>query len=139
MRRLIFNVYLAACNMEAIGLASGGAIPDSSFTATSFYDVRYRSYYGRLDADELGWAPKTKTNPADFLQIDLLYEYFICAVATQGSSGSLEWTTEYKIHLSLDGTTFFAYKETSTDKVMEYVKVISFIYQKKQNWHLEHP
>ena len=28
-----FNYYLAACEMEAIGLASGGTIPDSSFSA----------------------------------------------------------------------------------------------------------
>ena len=30
-------------------------------------------------------------------KIDLLYEYVICAVATQGAYGIDEWTTKYKI------------------------------------------
>ena len=38
-------------------------------------------------------------------KIDLLYEYVICAVATQGAYGIDEWTTKYKILLSMDGTT----------------------------------
>ena len=58
----------------------------------------------------------------DYLQIDLLYEYVICAVATQGnpptqSPTAQEWTTEYKLRFSLNGTTFFPYKENKTDKV----------------------
>ena len=103
--------------MEAIGLASGGAIPDSSFTALSYYDNRYKASYGRLNGKNRGWAPKTTTDPADFLQVDLLYEYVICAVATQGANGINEWTINYKIHLSLDGITFFSYKENNIDKV----------------------
>ena len=103
--------------MEAIGLATGGAIPDSSFTASSYYDNRYKASYGRLNENNRGWAPKTTANPADFLQIDLLHNYVICSVATQGANGIKEWTTKYKIQLSLDGITFFTYKENNIDKV----------------------
>ena len=103
--------------MEAIGLATGGAIPDSSFTASSYYDNRYKPSYARLNGNNLGWAPKTTTNPADFLKIDLLSNYVICSVATQGANGVNEWTTKYKIQLSLNGTTFFTYKENNIDKV----------------------
>ena len=114
---MFLNYYLAVCEMKAIGLATGGAIPDSSFTASSYYDNRYKASYGRLNENNRGWAPKTTANPADFLQIDLLHNYVICSVATQGANGIKEWTTKYKIQLSLDGITFFTYKENNIDKV----------------------
>ena len=114
---MFLNYYLAVCEMEAIGLATGGAIPDSSFTASSHYDSRYQPSYARLNGNNRGWAPETTTNPADFLQVDLPYEYIICAVATQGANGINEWTTKYKIQLSLDGFTFLTYKENNIEKV----------------------
>ena len=114
---MFLNYYLAVCEMEAIGLATGGAIPDSSFTASSHYDNRYKPSYGRLNESNRGWAPKAKANPTDFLQIDLLSNYVICSVATQGANGINEWTTKYKIQLSLNGITFFTYKENNIDKV----------------------
>ena len=114
------NYYLAACEMEAIGLASGGTIPDSSFSASSHFDHRYIPSYGRLNGSSRGWAPKTKFNPADYLQIDLLYEYVICAVATQGANGINEWTKNYEIQLSVDGTTMVTYQENNADRVSLY-------------------
>ena len=101
-------------------MASGGRIPDDSFSASSIFVPKYAAKYGRLNGRG-AWEPKTNTDPDDYLQIDLLYEYVICAVATQGSppsqSPAQEWTTEYKLRLSLNGTTFFAYKENKNDKV----------------------
>ena len=114
---MFLNYYLAVCEMEAIGLATGGAIPDSSFTASSYFDNRYKASYGRLNGNNRGWAPKTRNKPTDFLQIDLLDNYVICSVATQGANGINEWTTNYKIQLSLDGITFFTYKENNIAKV----------------------
>ena len=120
MWRLTLNCYIAACDSQAIGLASGGRIPDDSFSASSIFRARYAAKYGRLNGRG-AWEPKTTTDPDDYLQIDLLYEYVICAVATQGSppsqSSAQEWTTEYKLGFSLNGTTFFPYKENKTDKV----------------------
>ena len=101
-------------------MASSGRIPDDSFSASSIFAPRYAAKFGRLNGT-MAWEPKTTTDPDDYLQIDLLYEYVICAVATQGNppSNSLaqEWTTEYKLRLSLNDTTFFPYKENNTDKV----------------------
>ena len=120
MWRLSLNYYLIACESEDIGLASGGTIPDSSFSASSYYNSNYKPSFGRLNGANRGWSPKTKTNLADFLQIDLLYEYVICAVATQGANGISEWTTNYKIQLSMDGITAVTYQETKVDKVGIY-------------------
>ena len=102
-------------------MASGGRIPDDSFSASSIFKAKYAAKYGRLNGRR-AWEPKTTTDPTDYLQIDLLYEYVICAVATQGnpptqSPTAQEWTTEYKLRFSLNGTTFFTYKESKTDKV----------------------
>ena len=101
-------------------MASGGRIPDDSFSASSIFKAKYAAKYGRLNGRKV-WEPKTTTYPDDYLQIDLLYEYVICAVATQGSpptqSSAQEWTTEYKLIFSLNGTTFSPYKENKIDKV----------------------
>ena len=102
-------------------MASGGRIPDDSFSASSIFKARYAAKYGRLNGRG-AWEPKTTTDPTDYLQIDLLYEYVICAVATQGnpptqSPTAQEWTTEYKLRFSLNGTTFLPYKENKLDKV----------------------
>ena len=102
-------------------MASGGRIPDDSFSASSIFAPKYAAKYGRLNGRG-AWEPKTTTDPDDYLQIDLLYEYVICAVATQGnpptqSPTAQEWTTEYKLRFSLNGTTFSPYKENKIDKV----------------------
>ena len=101
-------------------MASGGRIPDDSFSASSIFKAKYAAKYGRLNGRG-AWEPKTTTDPDDYLQIDLLYEYVICAVATQGNpptqSSAQEWTTEYKLRFSLNGTTFFPYNENKADKV----------------------
>ncbi|XP_022777987.1 uncharacterized protein LOC111319496, partial [Stylophora pistillata] len=106
-----------ACEPEAIGLASSATIPDNSFSASSYYDDRYKPSFGRLNGANRGWAPKTTTNSADFLQIDLVFEYVICAVATQGAHGIDERTTNYKIQLSMDGITTITYQESNVEKV----------------------
>ena len=101
-------------------MASRVRIPDDSFSASSIYKAKYAAKYGRLNGKG-AWEPKTNTDPDDYLQIDLLYEYVICAVATQGNppsqSQAQEWTTEYKIRFSLNGTTLFPYEENKIDKV----------------------
>ena len=100
-------------------MASGGRIPDDSFSASSIWNNRYKAKYGRLNGPK-AWEAKTNKDD-EYLQIDLLYEYVICAVATQGNppghSSGQEWTTEYKLRFSLNGTTFFPYKENKIFKV----------------------
>ena len=101
-------------------MASRDAVKDSSFSASSTYDNRYLASNGRLNGTIRCWAPSDNNNADDYLQIDLAHEYIICAVATQGNAkvgGFNEWTTKYKIQLSLDGTTFVTYQENNVDKV----------------------
>ena len=116
--------FISACHMQAIGVASEDAIPDSSISASSEYSNRYRASKARLNGDE-GWGPRVRNNPNDFLQIDLQYEYVICAVATQGYGNNNEWTTKYKIQLSLNSSsTWVTYQENNVDKVF-------FLYDKE--------
>ncbi|RMX46885.1 hypothetical protein pdam_00020746 [Pocillopora damicornis] len=110
------ELYFTACHSQAIGVTSSDAIPDGSFSASSKANNARGPSAGRLNGNNWGWAPKTNTNHTDYLQIDLQYDYVICAVATQGSVNSDQWTTKYKIKLSLDGVTLNTYKENNTEK-----------------------
>ena len=112
-----YDCLLTACHSQAIGVTSSDAIPDDSFSASSSYNNNRRPSVGRLNLNSWGWLPETNTNHADYLQIDLLYDYVICAVATQGAVGGDQWITKYKIQLSLNGTTFNIYRENNTEKV----------------------
>ena len=98
-------------------MTSSDAIPDGSLSASSKANNERGPSAGRLNGDNRGWSPETNTNHADYLQIDLQYDYVICAVATQGSFNNNQWITKYKIKLSLDGVTFNTYKENNTEKV----------------------
>ena len=102
-------------------MASSVRIPDNSFSASSIFAPTYAAKYGRLNGRR-AWEPKTTAVPTDYLQIDLLYEYVICAVATQGSPPTQsvraqEWTTEYKLRFSFTGSAFLPYEENKIDKV----------------------
>ena len=98
-------------------MTSSDAIPDGSFSASSSYNNNRRPSVGRLNLNSWGWSPKINTNPADYLQIDMLYDYVICAVATQGAVGGEQWITKYKIQLSLNDTIFYSYRENNAEKV----------------------
>ncbi|PFX14396.1 Receptor-type tyrosine-protein phosphatase delta [Stylophora pistillata] len=104
-----------ACRMQAIGVASNDILPDSSFSASS-ESTGFEAFKGRLHAVR-GWSPDRNNRPDDYLQIDLQYEFLLCAVATQGRSTYDDWTTEYKLQLSFDGSTFVTYTENNVDKI----------------------
>ena len=44
-------------------------------------------------------------------------QFFVCAIATQGSSSDDHWTTKYKLLSSLDNSTWLTYQENDIDKV----------------------
>ena len=111
--------YFAVCYTQAIGVARTGTIPDSSFSSSSRFNSVYAAKYGRLTGAR-SWAPNGNNNANDYLQIDLLFEYVICAVTTQGNPRANEWTTKYKLQLSLKDTDFLTYQENSVDKVGLY-------------------
>ncbi|XP_078353730.1 uncharacterized protein LOC144638391 [Oculina patagonica] len=106
-----------ACPMQAIGVASSYAFPDNSFSASSSSSGN-EAFKGRLD-NVGAWSPNSNNDASDYLQIDLKYEFVICAVATQGKETADHWTTKYKIRLSLTGSNndWITYQENNVDKV----------------------
>ena len=112
----------SACS--PVGVADRNKIPDDKITASTFYGPLssnpYYAYYGRLN-DNRGrgqWCPITKSDRTDYLQVDIGAVRSVCAVATQaGKEG--QWTASYKLHVSLDGTSWDTYKENNVEKVKE--------------------
>ena len=105
----------SACPIQAIGLASSYTFPDNSFSASSS-SLGNEASKGRLNGGG-AWLPITNDNASDYLQIDLQYEFFICAVATQGNPAGNHWTRAYKLLLSLNNTDWVTYQENNTVKV----------------------
>ena len=90
-------------------------IPNSSFTATSYFDNRYKPSNARLNGYN-GWGPATPKIQNEYLQVDLGYPNVICAIATQGRSMADEWVTEYRIMTSVNGKEWTDYKENGKIK-----------------------
>jgi len=99
--------------MQAIGVTSKDAFPDNRFSASSGVNIASK---GRLNGAG-AWAPSNNNDPNDYLQIDLLYEFVICAVATQGNPNADHWTTKYKLQLALMDNNWIPYQENSIIKV----------------------
>ena len=97
-------------------MASEEAFPNNRFSASSSRGSDAVASKARLNAVG-AWSPNTDSNADDYLQIDLQYEFVICAVATQGMSTADEWTTTYKLIVSLNNITWFTYQENRVDKV----------------------
>ena len=100
--------------MQAVGITSSLAIPRYRLSASSSR-VGFEPDKARLHGDG-AWSPSNDGNPNDFLQVDLQYDFVICAVATQGHP-SRSWTTKYRLLFSVNGTDWLTYKENGTDKV----------------------
>jgi len=82
--------YVSACQIQSIGVASSYTIPDSSFSASSTTGSDTPAN-GRLNGPG-AWSPSNDNNDNDYLEVDLQYEFLICAVATQGKSTADHWT-----------------------------------------------
>ena len=103
--------------MQAVGITSSLAISRHRLSASSS-QIGFEPDKARLHGDG-AWSPSSDSNPNDFLQVDLQYEFFICAVATQGHPYNLlsYWTTKYRLLFSVNGKNWLTYKENGTDKV----------------------
>lgn len=88
-------------------------------TASTFYDSNYRPYYGRLNENRGNgaWCPKTQTDKTDYLQVDMGTVHSVCAVATQGANGASQWTTSYKLRLSMNEVNWNTYMQNNVEKV----------------------
>ena len=103
--------------MQAIGITSTLAVPSHRLSASSSR-VGFEPNNARLHGTR-AWSPSNDGYPNDFLQVDLQYEFFICAVATQGYplTSSSFWTTKYKLLFSVNGIDWVTYKENGREKV----------------------
>ena len=96
-------------------MASTDAFPNNRFSALST-SGGYVASKGRLNGAGV-WSPSTGNNVNDYLQIDLQYEFVICAVATQGNPAADHWTTKYKLQLALIDNNWMPYQEDNITKV----------------------
>ena len=112
-----FNTAMAnVCFNNAVGVADTNIIPDNRMTASSHYGPKYRAYYGRLNANrEKGWCPGSATG--EWLQVDLGATIEICGVATQGDIEGYEWTKDFKLSFSSDGSGWTTYMDGGSGKV----------------------
>ena len=109
-------ILLSACEMQALGLANSRLFPDSSFSASSSRNGN-EAFKGRLNGVG-AWSSSTDGDANNYLQVNLQYEFFICAIATQGSPTADHWTTKYKLLLSLNKSDWVTYQQKSgVDKV----------------------
>lgn len=101
----------------SIGVENKDIIPDSSFSASSFYSAIYMPWYARLGHNR-PWATKRNNDSSDYLQIDLGKPFTVCGVKTQGTPYThMEWVTTFKLMFSLDGKKWETYKQKGNEKV----------------------
>ncbi|XP_078610300.1 uncharacterized protein LOC144881252 [Branchiostoma floridae x Branchiostoma japonicum] len=104
------------CRTRRMGMSTG-EIPDSSFTASSYYDHRFVPVNARFNINRC-WIPRTPT--AEWLKIDLGQETLVYGVITQGRPDYGQWTMTYKLSFSMDGQTWATYAGTDgSDKVFQ--------------------
>ncbi|XP_078610301.1 lactadherin-like [Branchiostoma floridae x Branchiostoma japonicum] len=97
---------------------STGDIPDSSFTASSYYNP-YMPANARFGITRC-WIPRTRSAVVEWLKIDLGRETLVYGVITQGSPDYNQWTRTYKLSFSMDGETWDTYRGTDgSDKVFQ--------------------
>ena len=102
-----------------VGVGDRNRIPDARMNASTFYDDKEYPHYGRLNGTRGRgvWCAKKRNKLGEYLQVDMMKMYSVCAVATQGSRKNDLWTTNYKLYFSTDGATWETYQENRADKV----------------------
>ena len=114
---------------DALGMASG-KITDGQITASSEHNSALNSVHsathGRLHYKEItnqssgAWVAN-ESDAKPWLQIDLIGQYIVTGVATQGRNSSKyhQWVTKYKLQYGDDGNNFQYYREQrqTADKV----------------------
>ena len=99
-----------------------GAIIDGQVTASSQVNANHAAKQGRLHFKGIWKAGAWSAGRNDdnqWLQIDLIGQYKVTRVATQGRNGYAQWVTEYKLQYGEDGKNFQHYREPgqTTNKV----------------------
>ncbi len=102
---------------------SSGAITDGQITASSEHSDNQTAMQGRLNFEQTGnetgaWVANA-SDVNQWLQIDLIGQYIVTRVATQGRNDYDHWVTTYKLEYGDDTASFQFYREPGkdTDKV----------------------
>ncbi|KAL9957484.1 hypothetical protein ACROYT_G039122 [Oculina patagonica] len=105
---------------DALGMESG-VITDEQITASSKWNDYHAAVQGRLHNTEQHGSWSARTNDANrWLQIDLIGQYIVTRVATQGSNEHKEWVTKYKLQYGDDGDNFQYYRTQGQNKDKEF-------------------
>ena len=92
-------------------------ITDEKITASSERSNNHAAIQGRLNFQYKSGAWKArKKNQGQWLQIDLIDQYIVTRVATQGRNGITQWVKKYKLQYSDDGARFRYYNEPRMNK-----------------------
>ncbi|KAL9957479.1 hypothetical protein ACROYT_G039117 [Oculina patagonica] len=108
---------------EALGMESGG-IKDAQISASSEWRANHASTLGRLHFKQTGnkqgaWSAG-RNDANQWLQIDLIGQYKVTRVATQGRNGHDQWVTKYKLQYGDDGKNFKYYQEPGNNADKEF-------------------
>ena len=98
------------------------AITDEQVTASSEQNANHATIQSRLHFKvvfKAGAWSASKKGDNQWLQIDLIGQYRVTRVATQGRNDDDEWVKEYKLKYSNDTSSFQHFKEQAqnNDKV----------------------
>lgn len=97
---------------DPVGAEYGGALPDSSFSASSDSGDDYSASKARLNGPS-AWCPVENFKPGTYLQIELPTEMSVCAIGMQGFEDFGAWVKRYTVAISPDG------QESWEEMVME--------------------
>ena len=109
--RLCFLV----CN-EPVGLEDG-RIPDSSFSASSFWRVsssQSKAIHGRLNDGTGGWRAAGSDLVEPWLQLDLLFVRLVTGIATHG--GDLRYLQTYYLSFGFNSDQLTVYVDGSKQR-----------------------
>ncbi|XP_019622071.1 PREDICTED: lactadherin-like, partial [Branchiostoma belcheri] len=85
-----------------------GAIPDDRITASSFYEIAFAPYRGRLNEASGSWAAQASTI-GEWLQVDIERMKRVTGTVIQGRHNSDQWVASYKVQYSADGINWSTY------------------------------
>ena len=103
---------------------ANGAITDGQISAFSQYSDSHAAIHGRLyfqNSWKRGAWSARENDSKPWLQIDLIGQYRVTRVATQGRNSLLyhQWVTKYKLQYSDDATSLYYYKEPGQNQHKE--------------------
>ncbi len=105
-------------------------IADWQITASSEYGHNYAAMQGRLhfqaDAGKVGSWSALINDVNQWLQIDLIGQYIVTRVATQGRDDLDQWVKTYKLEYGDDGNNFQLYREQGRSTYKVKINFINF-------------